>query len=522
MVKLNFILTIVVCVCSTMLASDFWVDYNSSEDRALIWIEAESYDAKTAEFVSDVSVENASGQAFYFDQYSPKEQIDQWWAEYSIDSAAISEPAITLSGTWYCFVRVNQPEVDAEEANYLLVKNDSGDGSGAAWYSAAIAGVDDADDILNNDVAGNGGAGDGQWTWLGASSSSAGAEKEFVLDTEGKIVFRINEREAGANSARVDAICWTNDPNYVPNDAAFGQIATTDGLVLELDAADAGDQVLTYWQPSASTENGTGELSDPAPVLKRIDGSEAGSYIWYYEFDGDDVTDIMPESNLKFGADEAYTVETWVRVPAIQSGSAGRGAIIGNAAASDTGWRFGIRDYGGVEYAIEFNIRDNETVETASKSIFSMVDNHYQSYDADQWIQLVGTRTTIEKDDFTGNVGTTFSLWINGQNVRANTVKVLAGVTEVADFALDAPDMIAKVSPSSAYSFEGDIALIRVYNRVLSTAEVEANYNQGIETTIETQCNVVGNDLNGDCVVNMSDFGVFADSWLASGIVDGQ
>lgn len=526
MFKLSVRLMLVLSACGIVAASDIRVDYNSTLGRALIWVEAEDYDSKTPEFVVDPQVMNASGDAFYFEQYSPNVQIDQWWAEYSIDSAAITEPAIMLSGDWYCWVRVNQPQAGAEEANYLLVKGDSGDGAGSDWYSTAIATVTDADDILNNDIAANGGAGSGAWVWMGASTKTAGVEKEFNLDTEGKIVFRINEREGGSNSARIDAICWTNDPNYAPNDAAFGKAAISDGLILELNAAYAGNKVLSNWQPLVSSDaTGSGAMSSPAPVLKRMDAAQSDKYIWYYQFNGGNVTDIMPVSKLKFGADEEYTVEMWVRVPAMQTGSAGRGAVIGNADAADTGWRFGVRNYldaGVNKFCMEFNIRDNETVVTAAKGIYNMVDNKYRAYDADKWYQLVGSRSKIELDTFTGSVGVKFSLWIDGVNVRMNTVKTDVNITAVEAFALDTPSLDAKIGPLATYPFQGDIALVRVYNRILSTAEVAANYNHGLARAVVQQCNVVGNDLNGDCVVDLLDFGSFASTWLNSGIVDGQ
>ncbi len=519
-------LVLVLALAGMVFGSTFDVEYNSSADRTVIWIEAEDYDAKTAEFVVDSDAYNVSGSALYFAQDSDKTDMQQWWSEYSIDSATINDPNVSLSGNWYCWVRVNQPELGAEEATFLIVKGDSGDGSGTDWYETAFAGLDDGDDILNNDIAGNGGAGFGAWTWMGGSDAVNGVEKEFNLDIEGKIVFRINERESNENSGRIDAICWTDDATFVPSDAAFGRVSISDGLVLELNAAYAGNNALSQFMPVVAGEFGelaTGEFGDPSPTLKRIDGSESGSYIWYYEFDGNVAENICPINELKFGADEEYTVETWVRVPAMQSDSAGRGVIIGNADAADTGWRFGVRNNSGAgKYFIEFNVRDNETVVTPLKSGFYMSDTHNQDYDADNWIQLVGTRHTVEVDTFTGNLKTEFSMWINGVLVRSHTTKTATGMTAVDDFALDTSTMSAKVGPAALYPFTGDIALIRVYNRALTTEDVLANYNRGLETAVASQCGGVMNDLTGDCMVNLSDFSSMASTWLNNGMVDGQ
>lgn len=141
---------------------------------------------------------------------------------------------MNLSGTWYCCVRVSQPVAGVEQADYLIVKGDSGDGIGTDWYSTAFSTIDDTDDILNDDIVGNDGIGYGAWIWMGANDKAKGVEKEFNIDADGKIVFRINEKESNENSARIDTICWADDPYYIPNDASFGKVVVSDGLVLGL------------------------------------------------------------------------------------------------------------------------------------------------------------------------------------------------------------------------------------------------------------------------------------------------
>lgn len=202
---------------SLVMASNFSLDYDSVSGTTVIWIEVEDYDRKTPEFVVDKEVFNASGSAMCFQQYSDQNHTDEWWAGYSIDSSDIANLNVNLSGTWYCCVRVSQPVAGVEQADYLIVKGDSGDGIGTDWYSTAFSTIDDTDDILNDDIVGNDGIGYGAWIWMGANDKAKGVEKE-----------------SNENSARIDTICWADDPYYIPNDASFGKVVVSDGLVLGL------------------------------------------------------------------------------------------------------------------------------------------------------------------------------------------------------------------------------------------------------------------------------------------------
>jgi hypothetical protein len=541
MLKFSVSLMLVLSVCGIVTASDIRVDYNSTLGRASIWIEAEDYDSKTAEFVVDPQVMNASGDALYFDQYSPNVQIDQWWAEYSIDSAAVTEPAITLSGNWYCWVRVNQPQAGVEEANYLLVKGDPNDGSGSDWYSAAIAGVSDGDDILNNDIAGNGGAGIGTWIWMGASTKTAGVEKEFNLDTEGRIVFRINEREGGPDAGRIDAICWTNDPIYVPNDAVFGQVAIADGLVLEMNAAYPGINCVDQWRPYVASDPfgklSTGEFVRNVnvwndPVIKRTEGSESGKYIWYYDFDGSIVKDIYPVDELVFDENEEFTVEAWIRVNSNPTGTQigdplGRGTIISQTNPSDSGWRFGIRDttstytYGTLDkFGLDFSQRSNPGPGTFG--LRTTESSAMYPKDTGEWYQVVVYRGPVTLHPVSG-YNMVIKFWVNGVLIRNNTSWGNWTEEQFSQFNFDGLGQNAKLGSVSEASlnlaFLGDISVVRVYDRMLSDAEVAANYNYGIESEVEKRIVPTEYDFNFDGIVNVADFALLASEWLEEGII---
>ncbi|MFI4910931.1 MAG: LamG-like jellyroll fold domain-containing protein [Sedimentisphaeraceae bacterium JB056] len=509
--------------CSLAIASDCRIDYNSSTGNVSIWIEAENYDSKTDQFTVDTEAWNTSGSALYFSEYSNKTQIDQWWAEYSIDSADLPDPAIELSGNWYCWVRVNQPAADDEEANYLVVKNDSGDGSGESWYSTAIAGVTDEDDILGNDLPGNDGAGAGKWIWLGADSTTSGVEKEFSLDTDGKIVFRINEREAGENSERIDAIFWTNEPNYVPTDLLFGEVVISNGLAFEANAADAGDLVNDYWTPVLGSGDG---LLEGKPVLTaETADATAGTYNWFYEFTDrgagntkDQATGLETHDNLSFVDDDWCTIEAWIRMPAAIANSKGRGMIVGNCDGADTGWRLETRcDAATGKYAIAFLQRDNETAATSTTGAFYYHSGYILDYSATDWVHVVFVKYAAQYNSTTGKIEINHDIYVNGGTRVTHGVQSVTA-SSIDDFYFKTDDIRFGTYRDDIY-YVGDIAAVRIYNRLLTQAEVQANYDAGIDSMTSWQCGGQDYDVTGDCVVNLDDMAAFAAYWLADSIV---
>jgi hypothetical protein len=79
--------------------------------------------------------------------------------------------------------------------------------------------------LAGNQVLGNCGAAGRKWHWTGrgggVTSQPPGQPVTFRLDS-GPFVFRLHAREGGGNpqtNPRLDLICLTEDPEYVPTDA---------------------------------------------------------------------------------------------------------------------------------------------------------------------------------------------------------------------------------------------------------------------------------------------------------------
>ena len=79
--------------------------------------------------------------------------------------------------------------------------------------------------LTGKQVLGNCGLNKGQWHWTGRGGGSTtappGGPVVFTLN-RGEFTFRIHPRENGGAAAanpRLDCLCVTDDPDYVPNDA---------------------------------------------------------------------------------------------------------------------------------------------------------------------------------------------------------------------------------------------------------------------------------------------------------------
>ena len=506
---------IIICLLAAVsYGSDFWVTHDSVTNTQ-IWVEAENFDSKTTEFVVDEEALNPSGSALYFPDYSDRTTIDQWWAEYSIDSAdtqVVSDPNVDLTGTWYCWVRVNQPVVDAEEADFLLVKGDSGDGSGATWYDTAIAGVDDADDMLCNDLATAEAVGPGMWRWIGIDASSGGVPKEFAVDSEGKIVFRINEREGNSGNARIDAICWTDDASFTPTDRKFSRAVISDNLIFEINAAHAGDMADYYWPPIIGS--GTGELID-SPALNVEDNGD-DTYNWFYRFyppagGYDQVVNIGDYSDFSVVDTGWCTIEAWVRVPALIPNSKIKSIIIGNVDGAETGWRFGVRCNTSGKWAPAFLQRDNETAETALTGTLHYLGSFVNDYSTTEWTQIVFVKYAAEYNS-SSQISINHDWYVNG-------IKDTHGVRTLAASAID-DFYFPQVAPQigtfrSDQSLVAEVAMVRVYDKQLYPDEVLANYQAGIASLTDWQCGGLTFDNNGDCKVDLADFALMAGYWMA-------
>ena len=514
------VMTVALAIAFASVAHASDVRVTSFDSGTQIWIEAEDYDSKTTEYTVDVDSVGPSGRSLYFPDYSDRATIDPWWGEYSIDSADPDLSAVSLTGTWYCWVRVNQPEANAEEADYLLVKGD--DGTGISWYDTAIATVDDVNDIIGNAAEAAGASGVGSWQWLGYDSTTGGVAKNFALDTDGKIVFRMNEREGGEGNIRIDSICWASEPNYIPDDIDFGQAPISDGLVFEMNAAHPGSNAMSYWVPAIpdQPDDTQGKLIAQTTILGE---SVSDGYNWFYRFTPDavfrdQVISLTKYVDLSFINDDWCTIEAWVRVPAQVPNSKTKSMILGNVDGSETGWRFGFRCSPSTgKYACEFLQRDSETSETSSTGFFHFITPYFLDYSTTEWVHMVFVKYAAEYIDADNEISMNHDWYVNGVKKTHGVSTTYINSMDEFYFQTDDPQI---GTTREDLKLAGDVALIRVYNRLLHADEILTNYNAGLTAVKAFQCGAeVDFDVTGDCKVDMLDFAEIAQSWLEDNTV---
>ena len=205
----------------------------------------------------------------------------------------------------------------------------------------------------------------------------------------------------------------------------------TDGLVLCLDA---GDQISypgsgTTWTDIVGSNNGT---LTSGPTFTTASGSEA------IVFDGnDDLIDVGDIGDV-FGT--SFTIDLWIYPTEIDD----RQEFIGQKVNNQNWWRFGIDELDNWEIDVE--VSDSRVV--SLNPDFSLVINKWQhvvlSRDSSNWnFYLNGALDTTASD--------------------ADTI----------------PDMAASVKIGKAVDspYEGQMAVVRVYNRYLTAAEVLQNFN---------------------------------------------
>ncbi|GMU20393.1 MAG: hypothetical protein AMXMBFR13_04900 [Phycisphaerae bacterium] len=203
-----------------------------------VWITSDSFTARSEDggvlnYIVDPDANALSGSAYYFhrdDSVSAADEQLNWWAEYRIPEASL--PAGFVAGqTWYFKGRVQQPLGEASpywygDADFLLVNGHPSDLSVSNpsendWINVFDSGnVTNEDDRIFNDlhlpdpkpVRPN-------WLWIAENPTAMRPKTLSPID--GEIIFRLYEREAGPENARVDVMVFASSPNYVPTDADF-------------------------------------------------------------------------------------------------------------------------------------------------------------------------------------------------------------------------------------------------------------------------------------------------------------
>lgn len=254
----------------------------------------------------------------------------------------------------------------------------------------------------------------------------------------------------------------------------------TGGYVFEQHAAYSGTQPDSYWAPAVGS--GTGQLLGKPDHL--MDDNGDGTQNWFYRFDDagtefDQSVDIESHSNLSFIDTGWATIEAWVRLDDIITNSKTRGIIIGNVDGADTGWRLGLRCSSSAgKYAVEFQQRDNEDAETAFKGTLHYLSPYEIEYSSTEWVHVAFVKYAAEYDPAhaPGAISINHDIYVNGQEV-SHGVRTLAA-SSLSDFYCPPSDPQLGTFRNDM-NFEGDIGVVRIYDRLLTETEIQQNFDAG-------------------------------------------
>ena len=213
------------------------IRYSEYEGGQQIWITADAFVARSTDggspnFILDLDANDPlSGSAYYFylegAVSDPNDQLN-WWAEYQVPTSSV--PAhFDLSGTWYFQARTQQPPEPEQEfwyadADYLFVNGHAGDLNTSNptdddWWAAVGARTNEDDRILNDLHLLDPKPYRPNWAWVAHNPSTSRPKTLAVID--GDVTFRIYEREASPDNARIDVMVFANSESYVPTDDDF-------------------------------------------------------------------------------------------------------------------------------------------------------------------------------------------------------------------------------------------------------------------------------------------------------------
>ena len=221
----------------------------------------------------------------------------------------------------------------------------------------------------------------------------------------------------------------------------------TDGLIF---AADAGNLV-SYQSGSANAYSLTGSLEGDVVNAPTFNSNNKG----FWEFDGTDdkinfpSTQILSDLGVTGGNDNdvAYSIEAWVRINNYPPG-------VGISGDSIIGFNdehgIGLQIFGdGSSAWFNFGYRSNNNYDSSDISL-------------NTWYHVVATR------DIGGSQGN-YKIYINNIKDKDSNGDLRVDYTTV--------DMGIGNSSNRIGPFNGDIALTRIYNKVLTQAEVTQNWN---------------------------------------------
>lgn len=237
----------------------------------------------------------------------------------------------------------------------------------------------------------------------------------------------------------------TNTGTYLVSgsfDEVTGMIVTT-GLVAYYDAGKAASQPTTgatWYDISNTRSNATPSVSPPT--------YNSGGY---FTFDRVNAQTYRTSALALTSWTEPWTIEVWMYVPSSATWSNGTNQSHFISRGQTTG-----------SWGIIRGITDNQI-----RASIRTDAGAYQtggSITRDAWYNVLGTWDGIS----------TLSTYINGVLADSATATTLTGVPDTTDLLIGGSTTAWTGSPGIYY--EGDIAIITMYNRALSAAEVNNNF----------------------------------------------
>ena len=211
---------------------------------------------------------------------------------------------------------------------------------------------------------------------------------------------------------------------------AFGQIVTS-GLVLALDAADKNSYVSgsTTWR-DISGNNITGTLTN-GPTFSSGNG---GSIV----FDGTNDSVIMADNSAL--NTQTPSVEVWIKTNA----------------TNQNGFWF---EKGTVNSQYSLFQEDVRIVWRQNLATLSSQSTLTATYlNITDWAHIVGTYTSGDRRTYINGI-------LRTSDAQTGTINTNTG------------GMFIGTYGGGGYPYNGNIAIVRVYNRVLSPSEIQQNYN---------------------------------------------
>jgi len=277
----------------------------------------------------------------------------------------------------------------------------------------------------------------------------------YAAANDAELIVYSNQLGGSGNSTIGQALTFFNSSSTMTCVNVDTPSIVTSGLTLNLDAGftPSYPRTGTTWTDISGSGN-TGTLFN-GPVY---DGNSGGCIV----FDGSD--DFVAATSASLSG-SAFTLEAWVKPSVIQALSSNIFLSIGSNAIPSNVASLGFSS----DTSVQFVMYDDKL----SGTIPSVTGN---------WNYVVSTLTTSK----------TLSIYYNGSFVTSKTMGGLySGNTNVTVGAYNVGTKVAH--------FNGCIANVQIYNRVLSATEVLQNYYAGLQRFIPTDSLVLyldGNNTN--------------------------